>query len=155
MKKKLAVLLAALLMAPSFSLSAASENTLTKGRITAVPGTVIFEEGSGTNGIVNLFPDRDPSDSEEIINFVSGTSVNIKVKSAEEAGATFKVVLENARWFFRNNRNNADAVKAQLDGIGKLALANMNLSKNGANFANTDVTTGLINGDKLDFGSIR
>ncbi len=159
MKRKIAILLAAALAIPTISLSAASDNTLSKGTISSVPGTVVFEEGGGLTGIAHLFPGKDePASNEKIIHYNSGTSANIKIKSAENAGATFKVVLENAKWFFRSNRTDITLSATQVQEITKLLLATSNLTTETgtANLTDTEVAALAVGTkDVLKFGSAR
>lgn len=120
MKKKLALLLAAVMTitsipALSLQVDASSTNRITHPNLGAVNATVVFEQGlsgllsSGPNRVhqnasSNIGPTSAAAPQNRAVeHWTDGTNLEITLGSAVSPGDQFQLILEGAEWFFRDN----------------------------------------------------
>gem|GEM_PF-1227744 len=120
MKRKMAFLLASVMLISMLPVKiyASSSNSLTKSPLIVGDKTAFVEQGllgtagiAGTTGTtattVNLSNTVVEIDGNSDIDYiVDGTSLQIAPNNAITAGSTFKLELDNARWFFQDSARN-------------------------------------------------
>jgi len=116
MKKKLALLLATVMtlsMVPTFSVSAASSNPLSK-MPTVVGDSVLLEDGWIYNaygwGAEKPVVDISHDDANYVVD---GTNLILTTKNRVRVGDTFRVDLEGAEWFFRGSASIASSANVR------------------------------------------
>ena len=124
MKKKLAILLSALMVISPLTVFADSRNELTNAPTLVVGKTLFMEDGYTNDGMTNLkVAGRDPVTgsptdvtTSDIEYVVEGTTASLEITSGNlVVGRGFKVGLDNAKWFFRHSAGIvAEADTAQL-----------------------------------------
>lgn len=127
MKRKVAVVLAAIMALSPISAFAATENRLTKQPNNFTGGTLMMEEGWTSRGMLNLKdaminkrtnpnlgePERKDATTDDIKYVVDGTTLELKpINNSFKAGETFKIVLDNSEWFFRSNYESYEKIEA-------------------------------------------
>jgi len=111
MKKKLAILLSAIMVMSPLTVFAASENELTNAPTMVAGKTLFMEDGYTDKGMRNLKVMNPSASTDEIEYVVEGTTVNMQITRGDlRIGQGFKVGLDNAVWFFRHSDGSATSL---------------------------------------------